>query len=394
MYRPTYEEVITTTNTPAYVFDLDALRARIACIKDILGNQIDLCYAMKANPFVVEHIKESVDSYEVCSPGEFKICERAQIPMDKIVLSGVYKAQEDIQRVIATYTDKITYTSESLQQFHLIHTCAKDCNTQVRVLLRISTGNQFGMDEAEVCDIIEHRNLYEAVDIIGIQHFSGTQRKNISKYKEELAYVDDLFIKLKKEYGYEAKEFEFGPGFFVEYFKNGKTYDEVAFLTQFKEALDELKFQGHITLELGRFVVATCGSYYTKVVDVKCNAGVHYSIIDGGIHQIVYFGQMMAMKIPQYRQLRQSKEGQETITSTICGALCTTNDSLVKSLPLVSPQIGDILEFQNAGAYSMCEGISLFLSRDLPKVYVYSKKDQLQLMRDTFETNVLNYKTI
>ena len=42
----------------------------------------------------------------------------------------------------------------------------------------------------------------------------------------------------------------------------------------------------------------------------------------------------------------------------------------------------------------MYEGISLFLSRDLPKIYLYDKQEGLTLMRDTFETNVLNYKSI
>ena len=66
----------------------------------------------------------------------------------------------------------------------------------------------------------------------------------------------------------------------------------------------------------------------------------------------------------------------------------------MKSLSLHHPEIGDIIEFQNTGAYCMYEGISLFLSRDLPKIYLYDKQEGLTLMRDTFETNVLNYKSI
>ena len=43
----------------------------------------------EANPFLVN--TAVLDRYEVCSPGEFAICERLGIPMSKIVLSGVYK---------------------------------------------------------------------------------------------------------------------------------------------------------------------------------------------------------------------------------------------------------------------------------------------------------------
>lgn len=392
MYQPSYKEVCSTTETPAYVFDIDELNKRIAFIRQFLGDQVHLCYAMKANPFVIGGIQETIDRYEVCSPGEFKICERANISMDKIVLSGVYKEEMDTKRIVESYRDAITYTAESTTQFQLLNEVASELQITIRVLLRVTTGNQFGMDEEDLCAIVKDRALYPAIELIGIQHFSGTQRKRLSKYEEELAYADGLITKLKEEYQYEAKELEFGPGFYVEYFQDGKPYDEEELLVGFKALLDNLTFKGQITLELGRFIAAPCGTYYTSIVDRKKNSGIEFCIMDGGMHQVNYFGQMMAMKLPYYRQLRKQEEEQEEMKCNVCGSLCTVNDNLVKSLPLVSPNIGDILEFQRVGAYSMSEGVSLFLSRDLPKVYLYTKDDGFVMMRDKFETNVLNYK--
>lgn len=394
MYRPDYNEIEQTTQTPSYVFDTDVLNERIKKIKDILGENIHICYAMKANPFVTGEIEDTIDRYEVCSPGEFKICERADIPMNKIVLSGVYKASEDTKRIIATYKDAIVYTCESVNQFHLINDAAIEHKIKVNVLLRITSGNQFGIEEAELCELVKNRELYHGVSIKGIQHFSGTQRKKLKRYEEELAYVDELITKLKIDYGFEAEELEFGPGFYVEYFKDAKPYDEVELMKGFRCLLDQLKFKGQITLELGRFIAASCGSYYTKIVDMKRNHDITWCIVNGGMHQLNYFGQMMAMKLPYYRQLKQKANTENEVKCNISGSLCTVNDNIVKSLPLQDPEIGDILEFQNTGAYCMYEGISLFLSRDLPKVYLYSKKEGLTLMRDTFETNVLNYKSI
>lgn len=394
MYTPEYKKIEETTKTPAYVFDTDVLNARIKIIKETLGENIHICYAMKANPFVTGEIKDTIDRYEVCSPGEFKICERAKVPMNKIVLSGVYKETEDTKRIVATYKDDIVYTCESVNQFHLINEAAVENKIKVNVLLRVTTGNQFGIDEPELCELVKHREDYHGVAIKGIQHFSGTQRKKIKRYQEELAYADALITKLKNEYDYEAEELEFGPGFYVEYFKDAKPYDEIELMKQFKELLDHLDFKGQITLELGRFIAATCGSYYTKIVDMKQNHDITWCIINGGMHQLNYFGQMMAMKIPYYRHLKKKNGSGIEAKCNISGSLCTVNDNIVKSLPLQVPEIGDILEFQNTGAYCMYEGISLFLSRDLPKVYLYSEKEGLTLMRDTFETNVLNYKSI
>ncbi|MEG0709899.1 MAG: alanine racemase [Longicatena sp.] len=394
MVQPTYNEVIERLGTPAYVFDCDEVKRRIQLLREHLGNQVHLCYAMKANPFVIGTITNDIDRYEVCSPGEFKICERANIPMEKVVLSGVYKEKLDTLRIVATYRDSITYTAESLQQFHLLNKAALENNIIIRVLLRLTTGNQFGIDESEVCQLIKERTLYPNINIIGIQHFSGTQRKRISKYTEELAYCDEVLEKLANEYDYVAQELEFGPGFFVEYFQDQKPYDEVSLLDEFKTLLDNLHFKGQITLELGRFIVASCGTYYTQIVDQKHNKDISFCIVDGGIHQMNYFGQMLAMKLPYYRHLSKETSLGESSKHNICGSLCTINDNLVKSLPLTNPKIGDILEFQRVGAYSMSESIGLFLSRDLPKIFLFTKSDGYDIMRDRFETNILNYKNV
>ena len=391
-YKPSYDEIVKNTGTPAYVFDLDVLRDRLKMIKDTLGEEIGICYAMKANPFVVGDIDEVVDRYEVCSPGEFKICEKAEVSMKKVVLSGVYKE-----------------TAESVNQFHLVNDAAVENGIVVNMILRITTGNQFGIDEVELCEIIADRAKYKGVNIVGIQHFSGTQRKNLKIYKEELNYCDSLIKKLKEDYEFEAEELEFGTGFFFEYFqpkaKKGEAEmsqeeseanarrEDVILLEEFSKLLSEMEFSGRITLEIGRFIVASCGRYYTSIVDKKHNCDIDFCIVDGGIHQLNYFGQMMAMKKPWYRQLKSNGEiymgGSDN--ANVCGSLCTINDNLVKGMPLTNPQLQDILEFKNSGAYSMTETAALFLSRDLPKVFLYEKEKGLKMMRDRVEAFELNY---
>ena len=60
--------------TPAYVFDIDILRRKVAMICEILGSHAKMCYAIKANPFILKPIDDMVPKYEVCSPGELEIC--------------------------------------------------------------------------------------------------------------------------------------------------------------------------------------------------------------------------------------------------------------------------------------------------------------------------------
>ena len=66
------------------------------------------------------------------------------------------------------------------------------------------------------------------------------------------------------------------------------------------------------------------------------------------------------------------------------------NDVIVKSAPLPELSVGDMLCFENVGAYSMTEGISLFLSRDIPAIYFSDGDDELRLVRSAVQTAPLN----
>ncbi len=112
--------------------------------------------------------------------------------------------------------------------------------------------------------------------------------------KRELDFVDEFLKTLKEKYGFQAQELEFGPGLAVSYFES-ESYDEKEFLSQFSALLENLAFQGQITLEMGRAIAASCGTYVTKVVDRKTNHSGNFAIVDGGMHQLVYYGQFMAM---------------------------------------------------------------------------------------------------
>ena len=131
------------------------------------------------------------------------------------------------------------------------------------------------------------------------------------------------------------------------------------------------------------------GSYLTKVVDKKTNKGQNYAILDGGIHHLVYYGQTMAMKIPVH-EVYPEKNSDVQEHWNLMGSLCTINDFLVKQMPVKGGlDIGDVFIFKNAGAYCMTEGISLFLSRELPEVALL-KNEKLTLVREAFKTYNLN----
>ncbi|WP_186423182.1 diaminopimelate decarboxylase family protein [Lacrimispora celerecrescens] len=382
-----FEYDIHEYHPPFYIFDTDILAEQIRKIRDFLGEDVELCYAMKANPFVIKDLEEVVDSFEVCSPGEFTICERAGIDMGKVIMSGVHKKPEDIEYALRHYGDKIIYTVESLSHWQILRDCSSKLQTPIRVLLRLTSGNQFGMDESMIRQIMEGGS-HEFITIEGIQYFSGTQKKSIAKLENELHMLDQLCRELNQEYGFPVKRLEYGPGLPVCYFE-GEKNEEDQMLNGLAECIKNLSFGGRVTLEMGRFIAAPCGFYVTSVVDQKTNKGEPYCIVDGGIHQLNYYGQMLAMKKPPILHFNQ-REGEKK-EWTVCGSLCTVNDVLVKKYPFQNLQIGDRIIFQKTGAYSATEGMSLFLSRDLPQILLYSAKDNFRIARPHLQTNAFNY---
>lgn len=385
----TDEQIHTLTTqygTPLYVFDINVLRRRIAYLRNSLPG-VRLCFAVKANPFLLQELRGFADRFEVCSPGEAEICNRAHIPAAQQVISGVYKTPSVMEKMIAQGNGPRLFTVESVRQFRLLSGLAEQYRKPINVLLRLTSGNQFGMEEQEIVQLVQEREGYPLVCIRGIQFFSGTQKTSLKRLRRELEAVDTFVCALQETCGFTVQELEFGPGFPVNYFQ-GQAFDEDAFLAGFSNLLAGLRCGARVTLELGRSIAASCGSYLTRVVDIKQNRGQNYAIVDGGMHQMVYYGQSMAMQHPQCR-IYPPRSG-DAENWNLCGSLCTVNDILVKQLPVAGLKCGDVFAFGNTGAYCMTEGISLFLSRALPRIVLLRAEGAPLLVREALPTDRIN----
>ena len=370
------ENLAVSLKTPSFVFDTDILKARAAHVAEKV-KPAKLCFAIKANPFLLQTMDAEVERYEVCSPGEFHICVKSGVKMEKIVLSGVNKEYEDVRYAMEQGVQH--FTAESQQQFYLVNRCAEELDKQVQILLRVTSGNQFGMSEADVIELIQRRAEYSHLTIRGLQYFTGTQKKQIKKIAGEVAYIEDFIQKLEEKEGFVSQELEFGPGLGVPYFTKDDFEEDEKLLDAFTEIFKE-----------ERPYEVTCGYYLTKIMDQKINDAVNVCIVDGGINHVNYYGQNMAMKTPILSYFPQHELEEKETEWTVYGSLCTVADILLKKLVLKDARVGDYLVFHNIGAYSVTEGIYLFLSRKMPAIYLYSEEKGAELVRDQLETWTLN----
>lgn len=377
--------------TPCYIFDTDELCERIGGLRAKLPSNAELCYAVKANPFLILPMDAIMGKYEVCSPGELSICQKYGIAPEKIVFSGVNKRKEEIEEAIRLGVGVVTL--ESMQQYRYVKECVQEGGSRVKVLPRLTSGAQFGMNAEELEQIIEECRNDKGIQVAGIHYFTGTQKKKADKILEEADFLLEYAKSLRKKMDFVPEILEYGAGLAVPYFEGDDFEGQYVAFEKLAEFVKKEGRNFHWTLELGRYLAASCGYYLTEVVDRKRNQEKNFCLVDGGIHHVNYYGQNMAMRVPDILHVKADgscPEGGQTEEWTVCGSLCTFADVLVRKKEFSSLEEGDILIFKNIGAYAVTEAIYLLLSRKMPAVYCYSSKGGLRLMRDRIDTCKLN----
>ena len=260
--------------TPLYVFDERVLAERVHYLRSVFQEPLELCFAMKANPFVLPEATPLVDRIEVCSawriphlPGARHTAVEAR-HLRRVQRRGNHRKRPRQHATARSGDDRV-----QLGQLDLVEALANRRGERVRVLLRLSDGSQFGMDRQDLIEAARRVLAHEHLDALGIQLFTGTQKTSLARLGRELDALSSLMLQLERALGWRPKELEIGPGLPIAYFP-GDDLDEHAFLTAYARMLASLAFDGRIVLELGRGALsASCGAYLTRVVDTKRVSG-------------------------------------------------------------------------------------------------------------------------
>ncbi len=231
--------------------------------------------------------------------------------------------------------------------------------------------------------------------IIGIHYYSGTAKTKKKQIERDLKALEELLEELESAYSWTPEIVEYGPGLASEYFESPYEERDTELLGTIAPLLTAFNGKYPLSIEMGRFLASPAGEYVSRIMDIKENDGVTYVILDGGMHQVNYYGQAMGMRQPPL--IQETVRDGPIKPYTLCGSLCTTADVLTRDIPLSPIEIGDILRFRRIGAYSVTESNALFLSRELPRIYLKremspgegedSQYDSLELLRDFIGTD-------
>ena len=146
-----------------------------------------------------------------------------------------------------------------------------------------------------------------------------------------------------------------------------------ALITEFRNQTPDLA-DAHLVIELGRYLIARFGVYVTHVTDVKGTRGKQFAILNGGMNHCFpatgNFGQLIKKNYPIVNLSRDAAED-DLVKMEVVGPLCTPLDSMARSLPMAQAEVGDLVAFNNCGAYAYSASPLMFLSHKTPIELIY-----------------------
>lgn len=347
--------------TPFYYYDVKLLDATIDAVKQSSSFPgFHVHYAVKANsnPEILKRIAASGLGADTVSIGEIKAAIDAGFPAPKIVFAGVGKTDEEIAAALEYEIG--CFNAESEPEISAIEAIAKSLGKKAPVALRvnpeidahthhyITTGlaeNKFGIAMSMLPKAIELCVKSEWIDFKGLHFHIGSQVTDLTPFKILCERINDLQDKYT---GFQISSINVGGGLGIDY-DDPDGHPIPDFKEYFKIFHENLKLRPgqQVHFELGRAIVAQCGSLITRVTYVKEGVDKKFIIVDGG---------MTALIRPA---LYQAHHKIENLTSTspeeerydVVGPICESSDTFGTDELLPLTKRGDLIAMRSAGAY-------------------------------------------
>ena len=364
--------------TPFYAYDRDLLRSRVTELRAALPNDIELHFAMKANPMpaVVGFIASLVDGIDVASGGELKIALDAGVNPNDISFAGPGKRNSELRQAVAA---GVLINIESFREVDILAEIAIGLELPARVAVRVNPDfelkgsgmrmgggpKQFGVDAelipALLARISEKRLVFE-----GFHLFAGSQNLKSESICEAQQKSYDLALVLSRHAPSPVRFLNLGGGFGIPYFPGEKRLDLAPIGDNLKQLSNRAKTdfpEASLVIELGRYLVGEAGIYVSRIVDRKISRGQTFLVVDGGLNHHLSasgnFGQVIRKNYPVSIGNRMNAD--HTETASVVGPLCTPLDILADRMTLAVSAPGDLVVVFQSGAYGASASPQRFL---------------------------------
>ncbi len=350
--------------TPFYYYDMELLRSTLAEIKKYVdGTCVHVHYAIKANgnPEILRVIAEAGFGADCVSGAEIEAALAAGFGNASIFYAGVGKTDEEI--LLGIEKGIGCFNVESIEELEVISELAEEAGRKVPVALRvnpnidahtheyITTGleeNKFGIDMRCLDRAVDMALSSKWIELKGLHFHIGSQ----ITITEPFAILCERINKITENYrakGVEFKILNVGGGLGVDY-----DNPDANPIPDFKGYFGTLIRGMHllpgqeIHCELGRAIVAQCGSLISRVVYVKEGIGRKFMILDAGMNDLLrpaLYGAHHKIEVVDPR------DSDATEVYDVVGPVCESSDVFGKDEKLPAVRRGDLVALRSAGAY-------------------------------------------
>lgn len=350
--------------TPFYYYDTALLQATLDAVRCEISQYPDyhVHYALKANanPRLLQIIQQAGFGADCVSGGEVQAAIDAGFPADKVVYAGVGKSDYEI--LTALKHDIFCFNVESVPELQVINELSAREGKVATVCLRINpdveahththiiTGmaeNKFGIALNDLLEVVTMANELSNVSFVGLHFHIGSQITNMHDYVTLCQRINEIQFQLNKQ-GIYPSVINVGGGLGVDYHSpeqhpiaNFKAYFQV-----FEQHL-HLRPEQSLHFELGRSIVAQCGSLITKVLYVKQTATKQFAIVDAGMTELI----RPALYQAKHKIVNLTSHSESLETYDVVGPICESSDVFDKDIQLPITRRGDVLAIRSAGAY-------------------------------------------
>ena len=374
-------EKFAQLRTPFYYYDTELLRETLQTINREAGRHEGFCvhYAVKANanPKLLRIIRQAGLGADCVSGGEIEAAIKAGFPSDKIVFAGVGKSDWVIELGLAN--DIFCFNVESLPELEVINELAAARGKTARVAFRINpdvgahthanitTGlaeNKFGIAMRDMETVIERAHELTNVSFVGLHFHIGSQILDMGDFQALCNRVNDLQDQLERHH-IRVDNINVGGGLGIDY-QHPNRVPMADFKAYFDTFAKQLKLRPGQLLhfELGRAVVAPCGSLITRTLYIKEGASKKFAIVDAGMTDLIRPALYQA-----YHKIENLSSEEPNDVYDVVGPICESSDVFSKQVDLNRAHRGDLMAIRSAGAYGEIMA-SQYNCRRLPEGYI------------------------
>lgn len=370
--------------TPLFVYDNNIVGAQIAALKAAMPDGLAIYYSVSANPYepLLNFIGRYVDGFRVVSRGELEHLKRAGLAGIGMTFAGPGKGDDELEKGIAAGA---TISVESEGEAARAISAGERVGIRPRLAVRVNPPfsidkrgltigarpTPFGVDAERVPTLVE--GLLEAgADWRGLHIFAAAQSLDCGALVEAHRAIILCAGGICEAIGLPLPELNLGGGFDVPCFAGEEPIDLYRLASALHEAISigpELLATTRLSLELGRWLVAECGVYLTRILDRTESCGETFLTTDGGGHQLLGATGCLLERgrgnFPLAVANRFASPAEEQVTVT--GCLATPHDLFGDQVMLPRTEVGDLIAIFCAGAYGLTASPQAWESRPLAR---------------------------